>query len=146
MASPTSTPLRMGSYATAKEHRCLNEWTINAVLAATLGLTLEVKEECTEEAAATALAESQLAIEAAEAVTVQPSSAAAGSELQAELKASAAELQAARAECEGLREELRAAASNAILEVERALLAQHSDLWRTTISNKSAPNAEAGTC
>ena len=64
----------MGSYATATGHRCLSEWTINAVLAASLGLTLEVKEECMEEAAATALAESQLAIEA---VTVQPSSAAA---------------------------------------------------------------------
>ena len=59
-----------------------------------------------EEAAATALAESQLAIEA---VTVQPSSAAAGNELQAELQARAAEVQAARAECEALREELRAA-------------------------------------
>ena len=98
-----------------------------------------------EEAAAAALAERQLAIEA---VTVQPSSAAAGSELQAELQsraveleaevqARAAEVQAARAECEALREELRAAteaaATSTAQEVERAtgeLLAQSSEARR----------------
>ena len=57
MASPTSTPLRMASYVTATGRRRLHEWTINAVLAASLGLTLEVQDECKEEAAAEASTE-----------------------------------------------------------------------------------------
>ena len=116
MASPTSTPLRMASYVTATGRRRLNEWTLNAVLAASLGLTLEVQDERMEKAAAKAEASaeaselSRLVMEAAEAATVQPSSTVAEGELQAEMQARAAELQAellaravemqaARAEC-----------------------------------------------